>query len=140
MARRARSILAGIKGVAPASAGRGRRRGLLHDRRGSCDLRLIAPLRLAIAWLRLAIARLSLRRSIRCIGLRRRIGGNAGLGDRRLAASYGRRAAELPQALFQLTVAVLQLLVLAGQLPQLVLQPLDPHLHIRIIGLGESLR
>ena len=47
-------------------------------------------------------------------------------------------AAERPQALFELAVAVLQLLVLAGELPQLVLQLLDPHFQVDIIGLRRT--
>jgi hypothetical protein len=34
----------------------------------------------------------------------------------------------------------LQLLVLAGQLAQLILEPLDPHFGVGIFGLRESLR
>ena len=47
-------------------------------------------------------------------------------------------SAKLPQPLFELAVAVLQFLVLAGELAQLVLQPLDAHFRIRIIRLRES--
>ena len=123
--------------------GRGlRRRRLLNDRRRCRDLRLlvIAALRLAVTRLRLRVTGLGLRLPIGRIGLRhRRRRGHAGLGDGRLAAGCRRRAAELPQALFELAVAVLQFLVLAGQLPQLVFQPLDPHFRIGIVGLRESL-
>jgi hypothetical protein len=34
----------------------------------------------------------------------------------------------------------LQLLVLAGQLPELVFQPLDPHFQVGVIGLHLALR
>ncbi len=47
-------------------------------------------------------------------------------------------ALKLPQALFELAVAILQLFVLAGQLAQLVLEPLDVQFGIVIIGLCES--
>ncbi len=46
-----------------------------------------------------------------------------------------RRRAELAQPLFELAVAVLQFLVLAGQLPELLLEPLDPHFRVAVIGL-----
>ena len=58
-----------------------------------------------------------------------------GCADRGLAAGRDRRAAELAQPLFELAVSVLQFLVLAGELPQLVLEPLDPHFRVAIIGL-----
>ena len=123
-------ILAGIEGIAAAAAGRRRRRRLLHDRRGRGDLRLL------VARLGLRIARLAWAAGRR-IGLRRRRHrGHAGLGHRRLAGRRrGRAAAELPQPLLELAVAILQFLVLAGQLPQLVFEPLDPHLEIGIVGL-----
>jgi len=41
----------------------------------------------------------------------------------------------LAQAFLELSVAVLQLLVLAGQLPQLIFKPLDPHIRIGVVGL-----
>ncbi|MEY9293649.1 hypothetical protein ABH979_006723 [Bradyrhizobium ottawaense] len=47
-------------------------------------------------------------------------------------------ALERPQPLFELAVAVLQLFVLASELAQLVLQPLDPHLGIGIIRLRKD--
>ncbi|GAB9081032.1 hypothetical protein BDS110ZK12_33890 [Bradyrhizobium diazoefficiens] len=50
-----------------------------------------------------------------------------------------RTAFERPQALFELAVAVLQFFVLAGELAQLVLQPLDPHLGV-IVRLREDRR
>ena len=75
------------------------------------------------------------------IGLR--IGGGTaatlGCGHRRLGRrALRRRRAELPQPLLELAVAVLQFLVLAGQLPQLVFQPLDPHLEVGIVGLRDA--
>ena len=48
----------------------------------------------------------------------------------RLSGRGLRAALERPQAILELAVAILQLLVLAGELAQLVLQPLDPHLGI----------
>jgi hypothetical protein len=59
------------------------------------------------------------------------------LGDRRLAA--GRACLKLPQAIFELPVAVLQLLILASQLPQLILELLNPHRRVFIIGLRQNL-
>ena len=109
---------------------------------GDCDLRLlvVAGLGLRIACgcgCLLRIALLPLRRG----GLSRRRGrGHVGLRGRRLAARRRRRGAELAQPIFKLAVAVLQLLVLAGQLPELVFQPLDPHLHIGVVGLRLALR
>jgi hypothetical protein len=51
-----------------------------------------------------------------------------------------RRGAELAQPILELAVTVLQLLVLAGQLPELAFQPLDPHLHIGVVRLRLALR
>ena len=51
-----------------------------------------------------------------------------------------RAALQRPQALLELPVAVLQFLVLAGELAQPVLEPLDPHLRIGIIGLCANAR
>jgi hypothetical protein len=47
------------------------------------------------------------------------------------------RALKHPQAFFQLPVAILQFLVLPGELPQLVFELLDPHLRIDIVGLRQ---
>ena len=90
-----------------------------------------------IILLSLGIARLHLGLPDRRTGLnRRRYRGNARLGHQGLAGRRNcRRTAELPQALLELAVAILQFLVLAGQLPQLVLKPLDPHLEVGIVGL-----
>jgi hypothetical protein len=61
------------------------------------------------------------------------------LGDGGLTAGGGWRAAlKRPQAVFELPVAVLQLLILAGELPQLILKLLNSH--FRIIGLRRYLR
>ncbi|MGY3456227.1 hypothetical protein ACVWW5_001677 [Bradyrhizobium sp. LM3.4] len=49
-----------------------------------------------------------------------------------------RAALERPQPVLELAVAILQLFVLAGELAQLVLQPLDPHLGICIVRLREG--
>jgi len=46
---------------------------------------------------------------------------------------------ERPQALLQLSVAILQFLVLPGELPELVLKPLDPKFQVAIVGLREGL-
>ena len=78
---------------------------------------------------------------MRRTGLHRRRRGDAGLGDGRLSAGGGLRAAlKLPQALFELPVAVLQLLVLAGELPQLVLELLDAHFRVGSSDCAERLR
>ena len=64
-------------------------------------------------------------------------GGGAGLaGGSALGTCLG-TALKHPQALFQLPVAVLQFLVLPGELPQLVFELLDPHLGIDIVGLRQ---
>ena len=57
-----------------------------------------------------------------------------------LATRRGRRGAKLAQPILELAVAVLQFLVLAGQLPELVFQPLDPHFQIGVVGLRLALR
>ena len=49
-----------------------------------------------------------------------------------------RAALQQPQAVLELPVAVLQFLVLAGELPQLIFQLLDPHFRIAIVGLRQS--
>ena len=46
-----------------------------------------------------------------------------------------RAALERPQAIFELPVAVLQLLILAGELPQLILELLNSHFRVDVIGL-----
>ena len=135
--------MAGIERIAAATAERRCCRLLLHDRCGGCDLRLlISRLHLRIALLSLRIARLCLGLPGGRIGLSRgRRRGHAGLSHRGLAGGgCGRIATELAQAVLELAVAVLQFLVLAGQLPELVFQPLDPHLQIGIIGLRKGRR
>jgi len=87
------------------------------------------------ALLRLAVPRLRRRVSLRL--LRRRHRRDIGLARRRLSALSGWLAAKLAQPLLELAVAILQLLVLAGQLPQLVFEPLDPHFGIGIVGLSK---
>jgi hypothetical protein len=58
-----------------------------------------------------------------------------------LTAGYGLRAAlKQPQTLFELPVAVLQLLILASELPQLILELLNPHFRVDILGLREGMR
>jgi len=72
------------------------------------------------------IARLGLGRPIGRAGRNRRCRGDARRGNGRLAAWCGLGAAlEQAQTLLELPVAVLQFLVLAGELPQPVLQLLD---------------
>jgi hypothetical protein len=51
-----------------------------------------------------------------------------------------RTALKHPQALFELPVAILQFLVLPGELPQLIFELLDPRLRIDIVGLRERRR
>jgi len=125
-------ILGGVESIAapPARLASGRRLGLLlNDRRRRRNLRLL------IARLGLPVCRLGLlRRAIGRTGRHRR-------GVRRSSrpSRSGLHAGlKLPQALFELAVAILQLFVLAGQLPQLILEPLDAHFRIDIIGLRET--
>ncbi len=95
---------------------------LLNDRRRSGNLRLITRL-----GLRLPEGRTRLHRGSR---------GDVGLGDGGLTHGGALRAAlEQPQALFELPVAVLQLLILAGELPQLILKLLNSHFRVGIVGL-----
>ena len=130
--RRAGSIriLVGIEGVA-AGAAAGRRR-LLHDRGWRGDLRLIG--RRPALWMGLRAGRiggLPLRRVRLALGrilLRRGCGGDIGLG----LTGRLRAALQHPQPVFELPVAVLQFLVLAGELPQLIRKLLDPR--FRIVG------
>ena len=122
-------------------------RRFLRDRRGACDLslRIGLLLRLAVArLLLLAIARLRLGLRVATLGRRLVIAG-AGLRRRHgrhiaLARRSRRGPAELPQPLFELAVAVLQFLVLAGELAQLVLQLLDAHFRVGVIRLRQGLR
>ena len=96
---------------------------------------LLASSLLRITLLRIAL--LPLRRP----GLDwRRRRGHAGLRHRRLAARCGRRGAKLAQPILKLAVAILQFLVLAGQLPELVFQPLNPHFQVGVIRLRLDLR
>ena len=68
-------------------------------------------------------------------GLRRRDS-----GDTRLSAGRTWRGrTHLAQPVFELAVAVLQFLVLAGELAQLLLEPLDAQLRIAVIGLRHGL-
>ena len=48
--------------------------------------------------------------------------------------------AKLAQPILELAVAILQFLVLAGQLPELVFQPLDSHFQVGVVGLRRGLR
>ncbi len=82
-----------------------------------------------------------MRRPIRRIRLDRGNCCDVGLADGGLTAGRGKRTAlKQPQALFELPVAVLQLLILAGELPQLILELLNPHFGVDILGLCESMR
>ena len=70
-------------------------------------------------------------------------GRNARLDHGRRSAGTGgstdlSAAAELAQAILELPVAVLQFLVLPGELAKLVFQPLDPQFRVAIVGLGEG--
>jgi hypothetical protein len=58
----------------------------------------------------------------------------------RAAGSGLRPSLQEPQALFELSVAVLQLLILASELAQLIFELLDPHFRVGVIGLRRSLR
>ena len=114
-ARRIR-IPSGIEGIAAALAWH--RRRLLHDRRGWGDLRLdiatLAALRLrriAGLGLRLAVARLKLHWRCR---------GDARLGGRRRTGPGLHAALQLPQPILELAIAILQFLVLAGELAKLL--------------------
>jgi hypothetical protein len=99
--------------------------------------------------LRLSIAALGLRLRIALIGrallaisgieLDGRSDRNVRLSGWRSSRRRLRTALHLPQALLELAVAELQLLILAGELPQLILQPLDPQFRILVIRLRESL-
>ena len=117
-------ILVGIEGIATAPARRRRHAcRLLDDRRRGRDLLAIARLG---RWL--PVGRAGLRRSAlwRCWAGRR--GGRRGRPARR---------PEAPQALLELPVAILQFLILAGELPQLILELLNAHLRIVVIGLRQ---
>jgi hypothetical protein len=117
---------AGIEGVATAAALRcALRCRLLDDRRRRGDLRLITRL-----------GRLPIDRTGRRLhrGRRRDVGLNGGgltAGDA-LGNALG-AAPELPQALLELPVAILQLLVLPGDLPQLILKLLNSHFRVDIV-------
>ena len=89
--------------------------------------RLLRISLLGIALLPLRRAGLSLRRDSGHVGL-------CGLATRR-----GRRGAKLTQPILELAVTVLQFLVLAGQLPELLLEPLDPHFCVGVVGLRLAL-
>jgi hypothetical protein len=68
-------------------------------------------------------------------------GGIIGLSDGRQSAGSRLGASlKLPQALFELPVAVLQLFVLAGELPQLIFKPLNADLGVDIVGLRQGQR
>jgi len=120
-----------IAGAATAPAGRPCRhsRRFLDDRGRCGDLRLVT--------------RLGLRLPHQRCRLHRRSGGDAGLDHGRLLTccgglTGGGATLKRPQALFELPVAVLQFLVLAGELAKLVFQPLDPQFQVAIVGLGEG--
>ena len=88
---------------------------ILHDRRWRSDL---------------VISRLPRAR-------RRR--GDHGRGRAGLPRRSGRRAClQRPELLFKLPIAILQLFILAGELPQLIFKPLDLHFRIDVVGLRRS--
>jgi hypothetical protein len=103
-------------------------------------------LRLPIARLRLAVIAVLIAALIAALGLRLAVIGGCLLWRRsrdvrlRRAGSRLGTALQLTQALFELAIAILQLLVLAGELPQLVFQPLNAHFRIRVIRLRQRLR
>jgi hypothetical protein len=68
------------------------------------------------------------------LGHRGHIGLNAGLDAR------GRLSPTLkqPQAFFELAISVLQLLILSGELPQLIFQLLDADFRVDVLGLGQN--
>jgi hypothetical protein len=72
----------------------------------------------------------------RRIRLDRRRRGHVGLGDGRLTdGGAWRPTLKRPQALLELPVAVLQFLVLAGELPQLIFELLNSHFRVDVVGL-----
>ena len=92
----------------------------------------------AICWI---VPRLCLRLPSRRIRLHRRHRRDIGLTGHRRACRCGLGAAlQQLQAILELAVAVFQLLVLAGELPQPILELLNAHLRIDIVGLRERLR
>ena len=93
-------------------------------------------MRLAVAGL-LTVARLSWWLGITGLSLRCGACGNTRLGRRLTCCRYA--ALQLAQSFFQLTVAILKFLVLPGQLPELILQPLDPDLRVLVIRLRKRL-
>ena len=98
----------------------------------------------AICWH--AVTRLRLRRTIGGVQVRIRLRRGkrrdvVRLGYGGLTAGPRLRAAQPPpQSLLKHLVLVLQLFVLTGELPQLVLKLLNPHLRIAIVGLCECRR
>src|SRR5439155_232660 len=90
-------------------------------------------------WTRTRAGGARLRRQCGCRGDRagaaeiERLAGPASAGSTDVST-----AAELAQAILELPVAVLQFLVLPGELAKLVFQPLDPQFRVAIVGLGEG--
>jgi len=72
--------------------------------------------------------------------LQRRRCCDIGLDDGGLSGDGLRAALKQPQAVFELAIAVLQLLVLASELTQLILELLNAHFRIDILGLRRGLR
>src|SRR5581483_9058 len=142
-------ILAWIEGVAATRDAAPCWWRFLDNRRGRGGLGLAVTALLIVALLAIAallvVTRLRLRlRGVAALGL---IGplrllaisalgggysGDPGLG-RRLTGRRRCGSLQRPQLLLELAVAVLQLLVLAGQLPELILQSLDPDRGILVI-------
>ena len=86
--------------------------------------------------LRLVVSRLRCGLPIGRIRLRRGKRSHTGLAD----GGCLRASLKCPQALLELLILMLQLLVLAGELPQLVLKLLNSHFRIAIIGLRQCRR
>jgi hypothetical protein len=118
-------ILAGIESIAAAPARRRWRAWrFLDDWRWGSNLLVVPRLWLPIGRIRL-----------------RRYRGDVGLDGGGLTAGSGLRASlKHPQAIFELAVTVLQLFILAGELPQLILKLLNPHFRIDVVGLRVRLR
>ena len=105
------------------------------------DIATLAALRLRrIAGLRRRIAGLGLRLAVARLKLHRRCRGDARLGGRRHTGPGLHAALQLPQPILELAIAILQFLVLAGELAKLLFQLLDAQLRIRIIRLRQRRR
>src|SRR5262249_42603942 len=146
--RRARRswILARVECIAAPPTALDRR--LLNDRRRRCNLRLLESMWLrisplcrrrvaALGWLILSALAPWLT-IVRC-GLRGGHGSVLRLRFRRRARRR-RAALKVPPALLKLPIAVLQFLILPGELPDGVFEPLDAQRRIALIRLRKDLR